>query len=110
MFRSGNGGRTGVYRTVVVITDGFGNVNTEDTIPAAQACWAAGIRVVAIGMTSAVDRQQLLSISSPPHLIDLNYWITPDYTTLPMILDDVKERLCKPPKPDLPGLHTFDSV
>jgi hypothetical protein len=103
MFLASAGGRTGVPHIVIVATDGYATVNTTDTIPAAQACWALGIRVFVIGMTSAIDEQQLSAISSPPHTASQNYWTTPDYTTLSTVLAGVQNSTCTPPKPNLPG-------
>jgi von Willebrand factor type A domain len=105
MFQTANGGRVGVQHVVIVTTDGYANINTTDTIPAAQACWAAGIRVYVIGMTSAVDVQQLLAISSPPQVLGQNYWLTPDYKTLSNVLLSVQTTTCTQPKPDLPGAY-----
>ena len=100
MFSPLNGSRVGVPHIVIVATDGHAS---DDPIPAAKACWAAGIRVYVVGVTTDVDENQLRDISSPAHTKEVNYWTTPDYKSLTSILDSVKNSTCSNQKSDLPG-------
>ena len=99
MFTAANGGRQNVPHVAILATDGFSNVDVDDTIPAARACWDAGVNVFAIGVTPTDNEQQLSAISSPPHELSRNYWLTEDYVSLQSILSSVKNVTCA-----LPGL------
>ena len=45
MFTPENGDRDGVPNVVIIVTDGYSNINREATLPAADAARAAGITV-----------------------------------------------------------------
>lgn len=98
VFSPANGARSQVSKILIVITDGFANLNTDQTIPQAQSCRNQGITIFTIGMTDLVDMNQLRSVSSPPQIQGENWWATPDYTTLNNVLQSVQNNTCNPPK------------
>jgi len=105
MFQQSVGGRPGVPRIVIVVTAGYANINTTDTIPAAQACWGAGVRVYIIGITSNIDETQLTSVSSPPQTANQNNWFATDFSTLQSVFPSVQNSTCFQPKPILQGRY-----
>jgi len=69
LFVSANGDRHGVPNIGIVITDGKSNEHQEDTINQAQLTRAAGVRLVAVGITEQVDAAELLGISGDKDLV-----------------------------------------
>lgn len=68
IFRASEGDRSGDENIIIVITDGQSNVNSDQTIPAAEESRRAGIKVIAIGIgeNGIVDRGELNGIANDP--------------------------------------------
>ena len=52
------------------------------------------VQVYSIGVTSSIDRLELASLSSPPHLKEENWFTTPNFDALSSIVDLLTERTC----------------
>jgi len=100
--------RSDVPQVIIVITDGFANLNTEKTIPEAEACFAQGIKIFAVGVTGQISEPQLQAVSSPPHEKGTNYWTTPDFRSLSSIVQSLQSATCAQPKPDAVDCRTLD--
>lgn len=68
MFTSFNGDRAGDPNYCIAITDGHSNINSEQTIPAADEARQADITMVAVGIgeNGHVDRAELNGIANDP--------------------------------------------
>ena len=69
VFAAGRGTRANATKVTVILTDGEDDVpakGTPLTIQNATACKDAGIRMIAVGVSSAVDQARLLQIVSSP--------------------------------------------
>ena len=95
-FLEANGDRSNVPNVAIVITDGESNVNASQTIPQAELAHAQGIYIYSIGISDAVNIEELAGISSWPHQLNQQYWTSPDFTQLGEIIDTVSESVCPP--------------
>ena len=65
MFKKDNGGREGVAKILVVITDGFSHNTTEAAMEASRAR-SLGIKIFSVGVGFGVDDFELKAIASKP--------------------------------------------
>ena len=99
LFNVNNGDRPEVPNLAIVITDGKSTFDNDRTIPYAQDLQRDGVQVISIGITNSVDENELRGISSPPQLRDVNYFSSPDFTTLGNIIEDLLATACATPAP-----------
>ena len=64
IFQRSNGDRDNVPNVAIVVTDGKANERETDTITQAQNARGRGIRIIAVGVTAAVDETELRGIAS----------------------------------------------
>lgn len=95
-FSAINGDRIDAANVAVVITDGASTINPNNTIPAAIAARAAGIRIIAVGITENVDEIEVSGISSEPQLLNSNYFLTTNFQVLEPVLDTLVVTACAP--------------
>ena len=99
VFAPGRGSRPNANKAAIILTDGEDNVpekGTPLTIQNATACKNAGIRLIAIGISDAVDRNRLLRIVSSPS----DYYAVHEYNALPTIVARLLPRqICFPTSP-----------
>jgi len=93
-FIASRGDRPNINNVAIVITDGESNEDVERVIPDARAAERRGIKVFAIGITNAVNTQELANISSTPQRINQNWWTSPEFTTLNQIIAQVTQAIC----------------
>lgn len=98
-FNRFNGDRPDIKNIAVVITDGESNVDRQRTIPDAEAARSAGIAIFSIGVTNAVNEQELRQMSSMPQYRDQNYYMSAGFDVLGDILAKVASETCTAPKP-----------
>ena len=92
--------------SAIVITDGESNEDVERVIPDAREAERRGIKVFAIGITNAVNTQELANISSTPQRINENWWTSPEFTTLDQIIRAVTQAICvSTPAPPVTGWY-----
>ena len=48
----------------------------------------------AVGITDVVDIIELRGMSSPPQVLNQNYWTAPDFTVLDTVLDAIIRAEC----------------
>lgn len=68
MFSTANGNRAGVPRYAVVMTDGFSNVNAQNTLPKAKAAQQMNITMLCVGITDqeGLNTTEVQGIASSP--------------------------------------------
>lgn len=101
-FVSARGDRSGVKNVAIVVTAGESNVETDRTIPEAEAARAKGIRVYTVGITSAVNVAELRSMSSLPQEINQDYFVSNEVTVLDGIVDTLVSETCTAPPQTTP--------
>lgn len=95
MFKSANGGRTGVRRVVILLTDGKNN-GLPDVVTAANTLKASppggsGATVISIGVGSGFNEDELKKIASQ----DSYVFTTSGFDQLSVILDSVVSAACQ---------------
>ena len=65
-FTPGRGDRAGVRNVMVLVTDGYSNVNKEDTVPNAITAKGAGIDIYSIALGETPNIRELNDIASNP--------------------------------------------
>jgi len=93
-FTSANGARSGVEQIAIVITDGESNLDSDRTISDAEAARAAGIEIIAVGVTDAVNMAEVSGISSMPQQQDFNYFLIDDFTALSGVVSHISSATC----------------
>ena len=86
--------RSGVDKIAIVITDGESNLDSGRTISDAEAARAAGIEIISIGVTDAVNMAEVSGISSLPQTLDYNYYLIEDFTTLSDVVQHIVDSTC----------------
>lgn len=99
-FQQSRGDRMSALNIAIVITDGESNAQQQNTVPEAERLQNMGVTVFTIGVTSAVNINEIRRISSAPRTENVNWFTAPDFTDLTTILNTVLERAC----PTLPPL------
>ena len=92
-FTVANGDRPEFPNVAVVITDGFSTTDNLTTVPNAERAHELGIDVIAVGITNNINVTELRLVSSPPRLLNQNYFISDDFDMLdeqvrPALVDD----------------------
>ena len=65
-FTRQNGDRDNIPNVAIVITDGKSNIRDSETLGVANKTKEAGIRIIAVGVTDAIDVRELRGIASVP--------------------------------------------
>ena len=103
VFGSGGGTRSNAIKVTVILTDGEDDVpakGTPLTIQNATLCKSQGIRLIAVGVSSAVDRTRLLQIVSSPS----DYHPADDFDGLTSVLLQLRPQgICGTPAPATPA-------
>ena len=64
------------------------------TIPYAEQAQADGIQIISIGVTNRVNLHEIMSISSPPHKENTNYFLAGDFIDLQKLAVTITETTC----------------
>ena len=95
IFQTHNGDRSNAPNVAIVITDGQANERERDTIPEATRAKNRGIRIIAVGVTNAVDLTELRGIASTnADVIEVD-----DFSLLMSFLDQLTANVCPTPTP-----------
>lgn len=92
-FTAKNGDRPDVPNCIVIVTDGFSNVNQNRTIPDAKQLQSMGVTIYAIAVGVDPQLSELIGLASPPssdYLIFL-----PTIGDIAGTADSLLEKLCK---------------
>ncbi|XP_033728441.1 uncharacterized protein LOC117317678 isoform X2 [Pecten maximus] len=96
MFTPQKGDRPRVQNIAIIITDGVSNINSQKTIPEAEASRNDGIDIYALGI-GIVDTVELEQIASQP-LEDYLYTVK-DFSELDVLQDQMFTSFCHEPPP-----------
>ena len=91
--RGQRGDRSNVINIGVVITDGASNYNRTYTIPNADKAKRNGIHMLAVGITRAVNVQELRGISSSGIEGD-TLFTSPDFNVTSRVIDNIIKEAC----------------
>ena len=87
-----NGDREDARNLVVLITDGVANEREGDTLTEATLLKDTGAYIVSVGITDAIDEEQLKLISSNDHVYAVG-----DFAELGTIILDIETASCAIP-------------
>ena len=90
MFTEQNGARPGVPKILILLTDGTANFEESNTMPEANLTKAAGIKLYTVGVTHAVDEDQLRVMASVPEC----FFFAPNFTLLNSVVQQIVENSC----------------
>ena len=90
MFTLQNGARPGVPKFLILLTDGVANREATSTLSEANQTKAANITIFTVGITQAVDKDQLQAIASSPNY----FFFASNLTHLNAIVQALTEDLC----------------
>ena len=95
-FNAATGDRSNVPNLAIIVTDGvpFPANRRNPAIAEAAALRAAGVTMIAIGITNVIDQDFLKELSSPPQLEGQNYFTAADFNELERIIPDVVKGTC----------------
>jgi len=107
VFAAGRGTRPGAIKVTVILTDGEDNVpvaGTPLTLQNATACKNEGIRLMAVGVSDAVNEARLREIVSDPRR---DYYSVDDFNALRDVVRELTPQICAPtpdPEPSIASL------
>ncbi|ELU01857.1 hypothetical protein CAPTEDRAFT_191278 [Capitella teleta] len=76
------GDRPSVPNMVIVFSDGVSTLKKDKTIPEAVKAQDEGNSLFVVGVTSAIDLDEIVGMTSPPKQQDFNYWLLPTFDDL----------------------------
>ena len=96
-FSRANGDRPDVENLAIVVTDGlpFPPDRRTPALDAARALRNAGVAIISVGITDAIDREFLQEMSSPPQLEGQNFFTATGFGALNEIRRNVVEGTCQ---------------
>ena len=92
VFSAANGDRNSVDNIAIVVSDGQSNIRREDTIASAEQARNAGIRLMAVGLGSNVDRSEIEGIASSP---GTNAFYLEDNADMSVTVDAILNQICQ---------------
>jgi len=99
LLATANGGRSGVPKMMIVITDGVSTYDHNLTIPYANAAKAAGTMVVAVGVGNQTDPAELTGIAGTSSTGQLLFFQATNYDMLTPIENTLQHAACRVPIP-----------
>lgn len=97
MFSSRHGDRPRVTNVVVLITDGFSNVEKDQTFTESARLRHAGVRIFTVGVSPYVSKQELEEIASDPYQF-YGFHVS-DIRGIDHIADGLTGRICEASTP-----------
>ena len=104
-FLESRGDRRFVNNLAIVITDGVSTVDKALTIPTAIDAQERGINMFTVGITSAIDEEEIRLMSSQPQIEGETFWRITDFTQLDNIVDSVVNQACQVPSGKFSCFH-----
>ena len=96
-FRDSNGDRNDVNDLAIIVTDGvpYPPSRRDPAVESACALKKGGVKIIAVGITDAIDEEFLKAMSSPPHVEGSNYFTAADFSVLNEIRKMVLQSSCE---------------
>ena len=92
LFKEINGARPSVGKTGIVISGGVSTRDTDKTVRYAVEAKQDGVRMIAVGITDQINRQELVGIASEPK--SKTVITVDDFDKLPDVIDLIVEETC----------------
>ena len=95
-FNVANGDRQNVGNLAIIVSDGlpYPPYRKVPALEEAKALRNSGAAIASVGITDKIDEDFLKDISSPPQLVDQNYFTAPDFKVLDNIRKTVIQGTC----------------
>lgn len=93
MFTSSQGDRSGANDVAIVISDGQSNINRQGVIREADAARREGIRVLAVGVGTEINREEIEGIANSPTNDNVNF-ISRE-SQIRSVADRILDQLCR---------------
>ena len=87
IFDTSNGDRPSATNAIIILTDGAST--DESPIAEARKLHDDGVEVMSVGIGSGINEDELSEISSPDHLLGVNYFLAADFDELVNVLDSL---------------------
>lgn len=91
------GDRPGIRNMAIVVTDGQSNRDADRTIQDAEEARRQGIEIFSIGISTAVNENELRGISSQPQEMNRNWFQSQDFRMLESVVSDLIRSACETP-------------
>lgn len=78
-FRRRHGDRSNAENIAIIITDGASTIEADSVIDEARKARKDDVTIYSIGITDAVNVEEVKKMSSQPQRRDQNYFLTPDF-------------------------------
>jgi len=88
------GDRSDAENIVIILTDGLPNLDISRTIPDVRALQARA-KVFAVGVTDLINNEMLSDLSSPPGVLNKNYYHVPDFESLSAVAEAIQDQTCE---------------
>ena len=95
IFRSDRGDRSNVPNKAIVITDGYSNINAQETELQADEAKKEGIELIAVGIGDKVEMSEIYDIASDPVADNALFITMSERNRVVQIADRVSRRLCQ---------------
>ena len=96
-FNPTKGDRPNVRNVAILVTSGIHNTSKESEITLKEAATLRklGVAIVVIGISNRMDGAFLSKLSSPPHILNHNYFLVEEYTELEDLLKGLVSETCE---------------
>ena len=90
-----SGDRGDVTNVLITVTDGIPTRNEANTAPNANALKNDRVKMYSVGITQFIDEDTLKLLSTGNQRLGVDYFISPDFSSLSGILDTVLSSTCQ---------------
>ena len=96
VYRNNNGDRSGVPNVAVVVTDGFSNVNKQNTIRAAENAKRQGIAIYVVSVGDQIYRPEISGIAGKTNQPSDKYIFSlKKHHSIASVADSISTELCR---------------
>ena len=96
-FDSTNGDRLNVRNVAILVTSGIQSTSekSDNTFREAVALRKSGVAMVVIGISNRMDGAFLAKLSSPPHILNHNYFVVTEHTEIEDLMKGLVSETCE---------------
>lgn len=96
IYRSNNGDRSGVPNVAILVTDGYSNVNRQNTIPSADYVKRQGIALYVVSVGDQIDMSEITSMAGKTNQPSDNYIFSlKKDQSIESVADRISTQLCQ---------------
>ncbi|ELU08766.1 hypothetical protein CAPTEDRAFT_228894 [Capitella teleta] len=92
IFSAASGDRNGIDNVMILMTDGFSNINKDVTEDRAKALRESGVRIISVGIGSRVNEGELSATATDPD--SENLFFMPNSTYIQPVAEQILDALC----------------